>query len=81
MRNRLVLMKNCTLFGLFSHNELEGFLKDGSFTIKNYLKENILHFEDEACTKLEIILQGLVVVERIDEEGNILTISQFMSGD
>ncbi len=81
MKNRLSQMKNCSLFAPFSSNEIEEFLKDGSFIIKNYYKENILHFEDEPCTKLEIILHGLVVVERIDEEGNILTISEFMNGD
>lgn len=81
MKNKEVLMKNCSLFKAFSSHELGVLLKDGSFTLKNYPKGNILHFEDEPCTKLEIILRGLVVVERIDEEGNILTISEFLSGD
>ena len=81
MKNKEILMRNCSLFKPFSSHELGGLLKDGSFTIKNYYKGNILHFEDEPCTKLEIILRGLVVVERIDEEGNILTISEFLNGD
>lgn len=81
MLKRIGLMKESTLFQAFSPDELGMFLKDGTFTIKKYQKGNILHFEDEACTKLEIILLGLVVVERIDEEGNILTISEFLNGD
>lgn len=81
MRNNLSLMNKCSLFNSFSSKELEKLLKDGTFTVRNYPKGNIIHFEDEACTKLEIILHGLVVVERIDEEGNILTISEFLNGD
>lgn len=81
MEHNLTLMKKSSLFNPFSTKELETYLKKGVFTVKKYQKENILHFEDEPCTKLEIILSGLVVVERIDEEGNILTISEFLGGD
>ena len=81
MEHNLTLMKKSSLFNPFSTKELEIYLKKGVFTVKKYQKENILHFEDEPCTKLEIILSGLVVVERIDEEGNILTISEFLGGD
>ncbi len=35
----------------------------------------------EICSKLEIILSGKVVIERIDESGNLMTIAEFFSGD
>jgi len=81
MIHNLALMKKSSLFNPFSSKELESYLKNGVFTVKKYHRENILHFEDEPCIKLEIILSGLVVVERIDDQGNILTISEFLSGD
>lgn len=81
MKNNLIMMKQCSLFDPFTLEELEKHSKDGTFVLKKYRKDNIIHFEDESCSKLEIIISGLVIVERIDEEGNIMTISEFREGD
>lgn len=56
-------------------------LKDGSFQISTYGKNNIIHFSGEACLKLEIILSGHVSVERIDEGGNLMAIAEFYGGE
>jgi CRP-like cAMP-binding protein len=40
-----------------------------------------VHFSGEVCSKLEIILSGSVVVERIDESGNLMTVAEFLGDD
>lgn len=57
------------------------YINNSSFVIKNYNTNNILHFEGEPCNVVEIILEGKVVVERIDESGNLMNIAEFVSDD
>jgi CRP-like cAMP-binding protein len=47
----------------------------------NYKKNSIIHLESDPCNKLEIILSGTVVIERIDESGDLLTIAEFHPDD
>ena len=51
------------------------------FKITKYNKDEIIHFDGEICRYLEVILFGKVTVERIDESGNLLTITQFYPDD
>lgn len=57
------------------------YLLDGRFTFTRYGKGNIVHFSGEPSDKLEIILSGEVVIERIDENGNLMIITKFGEGD
>ncbi|WFF74591.1 Crp/Fnr family transcriptional regulator [Proteiniclasticum sp. QWL-01] len=56
-------------------------LKSGKFKVTSYKKSSVVHFDGETCSKLEIILSGRVAVDRIDESGNLLTISEFYKND
>jgi CRP-like cAMP-binding protein len=64
-----------------SKQEIETVLKKGKFRTTAYKKNSVVHLDGEYCHKLEIILSGKVVVDRIDESGNLLTISEFYSDD
>lgn len=57
------------------------YLNDGSFIISEHKKNNVVHLEGESCFQLEIILSGIVVIDRIDEEGNLMTITEFSRGE
>ena len=81
MKNYLHLRKQVDLIESVNSADIEFFLKEGSFKTTEYGKNNIVHFVDEVCSKLEIILSGRVDVERIDESGNLMTIAEFYSGD
>lgn len=81
MKNYLEVMKQVDLIKSIRPEEIEIFLKEGSFKTTEYGKNNIVHFVGEICSKLEIILSGRVVIERIDESGNLMTIAEFFSGD
>jgi len=81
LENHLGLIRQNDLIKSINPVEIESFLNEGSCKIAEYGKNNIVHFVGEACSKLEIILSGKVVVERIDESGNLMTIAEFSSGD
>ena len=74
-------MKQVDLIKSIKSEEIQLFLNEGSFITTEYGKNNIVHFVGEICSKLEIILSGKVVIERIDESGNLMTIAEFFSGD
>ncbi|HHT21541.1 MAG TPA: Crp/Fnr family transcriptional regulator [Tissierellia bacterium] len=57
------------------------YLLEGSFSFTRYGVGNMVHFAGEQATKLEIILSGEVVIERIDENGDLMVITQFGEGD
>lgn len=81
MSNNIDIIRNSTLLKYLSHEEIDTCLNDGSFRLRSHGKNNIIHFSDEICSKLEIILSGKVIVERIDESGNLMTIAEFFSDD
>lgn len=81
MNKYMDLMKKNSLLSSLSAEEINSYLQDGSFVIRTYNKNNIVHFSGEVCSKLEIILSGKVVVERIDEAGNLMTIAEFFSDE
>lgn len=81
MNKNISILEKCTLLSSISKEALDSYLRDGSFKIKTYGKNNIIHFTGEVCLNLEVILSGKVMVERIDESGNLMTIAEFYSNE
>lgn len=81
MCRNINLIRKITLLNSLSDKDILASLKNGKFKIVSYKKNSVIHFDGELCRKLEIILSGKVVVNRIDESGNLLTISEFYSND
>lgn len=77
MKKHIDLIKKNPLLRSLPIEEVNSCLKDGSFRINTYGKNNIIHFSDEICLKLEVILSGQVSIERIDESGNLMVIAEF----
>ena len=75
------LLQNTTLLRSLSKESITDKLVSGKFKVAKYGEDNIVHFEGERCDKLEIILSGEIVVERIDVSGDLLVISEFQSDD
>lgn len=78
MKKHLELMKRVDLIKSITLQEIESYLIEGSYKVTQYGKNNIVHFVGDVCSKLEIILSGKVVIERIDESGNLMTIAEFL---
>ena len=81
MVNNTSLFRNITLLKALSDEVILTKLKSGKFTIVSYKKNSVVHLEGETCNKLEIVLSGKVVIDSIDESGNLLTISEFVRDD
>ena len=77
----LELIRQIDLIKSIKPQEIDLYLTEGSCKITQNGKNNVVHFVGEVCSKLEIILSGKVVIERIDESGNFMTIAEFFSGD
>ena len=75
------LIAGTNLFSSMAKDEIKALIKNRHIVLKNYKKGSIIHLEDEECRGIEIILSGEVVIENLDEDGNLLTITDFGFGD
>jgi len=69
------------MFKGFKQEELLEFLEPSKYKLKQYGKEQIIHVQNEICNTMDIILDGRVAVQKIDQNGNVLTIDVFYGGD
>ncbi len=69
------------LFGGFTKGELWEIFNTSGYGIEKYSKGQIIHLQHEVCTSMDIILEGGVSVQKIEEEGNILKITVLSPGD
>ena len=81
MTKNINLIRSTMLIKSLSGEDILTNLKSGKFKVTSYKKSSVVHFDGERCSKLEIILSGKVVVDRIGESGNLLTISEFYNDD
>lgn len=75
------ILRLTDLFKYFSNEELLSLFNENNHRICHYKKNSMIHFENEKCMTLDVILEGKILVQRIDENGNVLTITQFNAGD
>lgn len=80
MENLIILLKNIDMFKCFTAEELKVFLKN-NYKIKDYKKSSIIYIQNEKCKSLDIILDGAITIQKIDSEGNVLSINDFIDGD
>ena len=81
MKDNIERIKNLSLLKSLSEEVIISNLTKRKFKIASYKKNSIIHFEGERCTKIEIILSGRIVIDSIDEDGKLLTISNFYNND
>lgn len=75
------ILRLTDLFSSFSKQELLSLFNEHTHKISHYTRNRIIHFESEKCLTLDIILEGKIIIQRIDEHGDILTITNFGIGD
>jgi CRP-like cAMP-binding protein len=75
------LLLNTDLFKCFSEGELINIFNNDNYFIKTYTKESVIYLQNETCNSMDIILDGNIIIQKIDAEGNVLTISDFTLGD
>ncbi len=72
---------NTPLLSSFSLKEIQNLIDTKSLIVKQYDKNEIIHFDGDKCSNLEILISGNISIERIAENGDLLTISKFSDGD
>lgn len=81
MEGYISFLRSTSLFKSFSFDEIGKLFIDGLYKIKEYKRNSIVYFQNEKCNTLDIILKGTIIVQKIDSNGNVLTISDFTIGD
>lgn len=74
-------ISNISLFSNYPKDILIGLFGSAKYDIKVYAKDQIIHLQNEICCTMDIILDGQVAIRKIDENGNVFTISVFSSRD
>jgi len=81
LKEYIRVLRLTDLFKFFSGEELLSLFNENNYRICRYKRNSIIHFESEKCLTLDIVLDGQILIQRIDEDGNTLTIAQFNVGD
>lgn len=77
----LSILKSTNLFKGFSFDELISVFNEGQYTISYYGKGSIIHMENQRSWAWDVILKGEAMVQKIDEKGSILNVTQFAAGE
>lgn len=75
------LISNTYLFNTFSQDEIINLFKRDYYKIRDYKKGSIIYIQNEICNTIDIILKGTVDIQKIDEDGRVLTVTSFEVGD
>lgn len=74
-------MLNIPLLKDLRADELASLLTGGQARLKTFRKGQLIHAEGEACTELLVILSGRLAVERVTQEGDLMSVASFGVGD
>ena len=74
-------LKRCILFKDIKYENLYNFLNMSNYTIKKYLKGNVVVIEGSKCEELGILLEGLLEVQTLYPSGKLLTLAQLKPGE
>jgi CRP/FNR family transcriptional regulator, dissimilatory nitrate respiration regulator len=81
MESHISFLKLTDLFKDFSSETLLEVFTENNHKISKYEKNQIIHFEGEKCLSWDLILKGNIIIQKIDEKGNVLTVTQFNAGN
>lgn len=81
VRNYLEAVRKLDLFEHFSEEELRGLFNGLNHEVREFEKNQVIYLQNEVCQTLDIILEGKVSVQRIEEDGQILRIETFSGGN
>lgn len=81
MKNIIPALDKCVLFKNISKEEIETLLKETSYNINTYKKNEIIALEENKCSNLGIILEGKVEVQKIFPSGKVIALNTFEEGN
>ncbi|WP_427339099.1 Crp/Fnr family transcriptional regulator [Caloranaerobacter sp. DY30410] len=75
------VLKKTKFFKNFSDKDIITLFNENNYKIKDYPKRTIIYLQNQECKSFDMILKGVVTVKTIDENGKVLTVSEFKTGD
>lgn len=72
---------NTDLFRDVDPSALNTYFKSLDPVRKNYHKGSVIHFQNEKCNGIDLIIEGDVEIIRINEDGSYLTMSKLFARD
>lgn len=81
IKNYIDAILSTDLFNGFPKDGLIHLFKSSSYRLTKYEKGQIIHIQNELCESMDMILEGKLSVQKIDEGGNVLKVAVFSGGD
>ncbi|SHK06416.1 cAMP-binding domain of CRP or a regulatory subunit of cAMP-dependent protein kinases [Clostridium cavendishii DSM 21758] len=74
-------IQKCRLFSHFNEDKINSLFKNDKLISKTYNSSDIIFNEDDTCNYLSIIITGIIEIQKLDPEGNVLTVATLSSGN
>lgn len=74
-------LKKCKLFKNFSHEDIIHTFNYQKNSVKSYSADDLLFIQEEHCNHLSVVLQGVVEIQKIECDGNVLTVATLKEGN
>ena len=74
-------LKDCVLFKDFTKKEIEYILNNVNYKTKEYSKEGVIALEENECSNIGIVINGVVEIKKIYSSGKVVTLSRLTKGD
>ncbi|MEG0295529.1 MAG: Crp/Fnr family transcriptional regulator [Clostridium sp.] len=75
------ILKESVLFKNVDEDKIEEVINSVRYTLKDYKKDDIIHYQGEVCTSLSILIKGKANIQIINPNGRILIMSSFKESD
>jgi CRP-like cAMP-binding protein len=81
MDDLIKALRHCILFKHLSRENITQVLEMVNYQVTTYKREQVIAIEDEECSKLGIVLAGMVEVQKINPAGKTITLTRLKPGD
>lgn len=81
MEGYLNSLSKCVLFKSMDRDSIESVLKNVTYNIKSYDKDDVVAIEGDDCNSLGVILSGNIEIHKSFSSGKVVTINHFEEGN
>ncbi|MHC1684489.1 MAG: Crp/Fnr family transcriptional regulator [Clostridiaceae bacterium] len=81
MKNIFEILNTSALFKNIEINEIQKIIERTKHKIINYEKEEIIAFQGDLCDKIGIVLDGMIEIKNMMENGKSITITSMKAGN
>lgn len=75
------IIQSAALFKSFKKETLIALFSKIPYKIERYNKGDMILGEDDTCSTLNLILEGIIEVQKMDSTGKVLSIAEFSTGE